>query len=108
MKLKHIYQIALLCGLLFTSAACGDFLKEYSQNQAYVENVTNLDELLIGEGYFRGGLTSSYFKDDQSSGFWTNLSNTDPWYFPYIHLMDDDVEEFCEWDSRRKFPIIFA
>ena len=94
MKLKHIYQIALLCGLLFTSAACGDFLKEYSQNQAYVENVTNLDELLIGEGYFRGGLTSSYFKDDQSSGFWTNLSNTDPWYFPYIHLMDDDVEEF--------------
>ena len=94
MKLKHIYQMILLCGLLFTSAACGDFLKEYSQNQAYVENVTNLDELLIGEGYFRGGLTSSYFKDDQSSGFWTNLSNTDPWYFPYIHLMDDDVEEF--------------
>ena len=94
MKLKNIYQIAILCGLLFTLAACGDFLEEYSQNQAYVENVTNLDELLIGEGYFTGGLTSQYFKDDQSSGFWTNVSNTDPWFFPYIHLMDDDAEEF--------------
>lgn len=94
MKLKHIYQIALFCGLLFTSAACGDFLKEYSQNQAYVENVTNLDELLIGEGYFTGGVTSKYFTNDSSSAYWTNVSNTDPWFFPYIHLMDDDVEEF--------------
>ena len=94
MKLKNIYQIAILGGLLFTSAACGDFLKEHSQNQSYVENVTNLDELLIGEGYFKGGLKSTYFENDQSSAYWTNVSNTDPWFFPYVHLMDDDVEEF--------------
>ena len=94
MKLKNIYQIAILCGLLVTSAACGDFLEEYSQNQAYVENVTNLDELLIGEGYFEGGLTSQYFSNDQASAYWTNISNTASWFFPYIHLMDDDVEEF--------------
>ena len=94
MKLKHIYQMILLCGLLFTSAACGDFLEEYSQNQAYVENVTNLDELLIGEGYFKGGLTSQYFKGDNAVNYWTNVCKTDPWFFPYIHLMDDDVEEF--------------
>lgn len=94
MKLKNIYQIAIFCGLLFTSVACGDFLEEYSQNQAYVENVTNLDELLIGEGYFKGGLTSQYFENDQASAYWTNVSNTDPCFFPYVHLMDDDVEEF--------------
>lgn len=93
MKLKYIYQIAVLCGLMFTTAACGNFLEEYSQNQAYVENVTDLDELLIGEGYFTGGFTSLYLPTE-SYAYWTNISKTQPWFFPYIHLMDDDVEEY--------------
>lgn len=84
----------IICGLSFLFAACGDFLEEYSQNQAYVENVTDLDELLIGEGYFPGGLTSVYFGNAQSWSYWSNVSNMLPYYFPFIHLMDDDSEEY--------------
>lgn len=35
--------IALLC------VSCSDFLKEYSQDLAYVNSYTDLDELLLGE-----------------------------------------------------------
>ncbi len=86
--------LTIICGLTLLCSACGDFLEEYSQNQAYVENVTDLDELLIGEGYFTGGLTQVYFSNDQTYTYWTNVSKTDPWYFPFIHLMDDDSEEY--------------
>ena len=46
--MKYIYFIGLLW-ILFSS--CSDFLKEYSQDQAYVRDYADLDELLIGETY---------------------------------------------------------
>ena len=92
MRIK-LYQILTISGILLSSVACGDFLEEYSQNQAYVENVTDLDELLIGEGYFAGGYTAR-LDDATSNTEWGNVCNTTPSYFPYIHLMDDDVEEY--------------
>lgn len=91
MRIK-LFQILAIGGMLLSSAACSDFLEEYSQNQAYVENVTDLDELLIGEGYFAGGYTPVYVDDPFND--WGNLANSTPSYFPYIHLMDDDVAEY--------------
>ena len=94
MKLR-LFQTLVMSVTLLSLGACGDFLKEYSQNKAYVENVTDLNELLIGEGYFEGGVTTTRYLDDTTSNkAWGNLAMTLPNYFPYIHLMDDDAQEY--------------
>ena len=82
--MKYIYFIGLLW-ILFSS--CSDFLKEYSQDQAYVRDYADLDELLIGETYME-----TEFYD-------MNLTHA---YYPYIHLMADETQENFEstdWDT---------
>lgn len=72
----RIYIISLV-GLFLTS--CSNFLKEYSQDRAYVRSYQDLDELLVGETYMK----------------------TEP-YFPYLHLMADDARENnipVDWDD---------
>ncbi|MCB6974425.1 MULTISPECIES: RagB/SusD family nutrient uptake outer membrane protein [Butyricimonas] len=71
------YFILTLGVILFCS--CGKFLEEFSQDLAYAESCADLDEILIGNGYMEQPL---YFAEASvySSG-----------YYPYIHVMDDDV-----------------
>ena len=71
------YLILMLCVLLFNS--CGKFLEEFSQDLAYAESCADLDEILIGNGYM-----------EQPKGF-TEASIYGNGYYPYIHVMDDDV-----------------
>ena len=71
------YLILLLCVLLFNS--CGKFLEEFSQDLAYAESCADLDEILIGNGYM-----------EQPEGF-AKASIYGNGYYPYIHVMDDDV-----------------
>ena len=40
-------------------SACSSFLEEYSQDLARVENITDLDELLLGSAYLPAGKISS-------------------------------------------------
>lgn len=61
-------MIPLLCVLAISSISCKKFLASYSQNQAFIEKATDLDEILIGEGY-AGGISSDF-----------------------QHIMDDDAE----------------
>ena len=77
MKKMRRYLILMLCVLLFNS--CGKFLEEFSQDLAYAESCADLDEILIGNGYM-----------EQPEGF-TEASIYGNGYFPYIHVMDDDV-----------------
>ncbi|MFR3328623.1 MAG: RagB/SusD family nutrient uptake outer membrane protein [Odoribacter splanchnicus] len=77
--MKYIVIIILL-GMLGTS--CANFLKEYSQDQAYIRSYEDLDELLIGETYME-----------------TSFGNTEACYFPYIHLMADETKENMESDG---------
>ena len=71
------YLILILCVLLFNS--CGKFLEEFSQDLAYAESCAELDEILIGNGYMQ-----------QPEGF-AKASIYGNGYYPYIHVMDDDV-----------------
>lgn len=68
MKLR-VYILGIL--VLF-SFSCSDFLKESSQDLAYVRSYEDLDELLIG---------SAYLKPEGES------------YYPYLHLMADETGE---------------
>lgn len=68
MKKIIAYTLALLFGL----SSCGDFLEESSQNLSYVNSLQDLDELLIGNGYYQ----------------YTSGSN---YYFFWLEVMDDDL-----------------
>ena len=75
-KMKR-YLILILGVLSFIS--CGKFLEEFSQDLAYAESCTDLDEILIGNGYMEQPL---YFAEASVYG---------GGYYPYIHVMDDDM-----------------
>ncbi len=71
-----------IIGLIFCTS-CGDFLQEYSQDLVYARSCEDLDEILIGNGYMREAYTPSYFSYNEKN-----------FYYPYLHVMDDDVEEY--------------
>ena len=50
MKMK-IFAWILVIGVLLT--ACSDFLEEYSQDRFHPSSANDLNELLIGDGYWR-------------------------------------------------------
>lgn len=71
--------------ILLLCVSCGDFLNEYSQDTAYVRGYEDLDELLLGSGYMPTGTPShiAYSEDYIEK----------PWYYPYVHLMGDELDE---------------
>lgn len=79
--------------LAATLASCGDFLEERSQNMAYVEVVEDLDELLIGECYMKGGYSLDSADADKNF-YWSKPVSGGTFYFPYTHLLDDDITEY--------------
>ena len=79
--------------LAFGLGSCGDFLEEYSQNQRYATTAQDLDELLRGECFMQSSNPSS--NTQETMGFSSGLTMNYPW----LHVMDDDAEEFVEGDS---------
>ena len=78
--MKKILLIIMGCTLL---GACGDFLEEYSQELVYARSCEDLDEILIGNGYMKRNASQDFFYYNETG-----------MYYPYLHVMDDDVEEF--------------
>lgn len=76
MKKKILYWI--VCLGLFTS--CGDFLEDYSQDLTYASSCADLEELLIGNGYIKQCVNTSF-----------SISGNNSYYCPWIHVMDDDA-----------------
>lgn len=73
--MNRLYIIIILLLLM----SCSDFLKEYSQDLAYVRSYEDLDQLLMGNGYMKVKPTSRL------------EIGTD--YYPYVHFMADETEE---------------
>ena len=48
-------KILILCCMAGLFGACSNYLKEYSQDLAKVETLTDLDEVLLGKGYMPVG-----------------------------------------------------
>lgn len=93
--MKKTY-IALLLVTALGIAACGDFLKEDSQDQVYVKTVADMDELLVGEVYASQSIMPL------TVGNYADCDMKD--YFPWIHLMDDDTEEYPSYSSVSTSP----
>ena len=91
MNTLKIFVFALIVGCALT--ACEDFFEETSQNQAYVSSVVDLDELLKGEAYINEeGFSQSMYYGGSTNRVMSQTSR----YFPWIHVLDDDVTEFAE------------
>ena len=84
--MKRLYTIFLL---LFALTGCSGFLEEYSQDQAYVEGYDDLDELLLGNAYFERNQVMS----------WYSQGNSGDLYYPWIHVLADELEQETESDS---------
>lgn len=91
--MNKITYIILALNLVL-AVSCGDFLTENSQNSAYVETVKDLDELLIGDVYVP--ITSTSFPPERPNlmGFFPSNGSVATRYFPWIHIMDDDAQEY--------------
>lgn len=74
-------KILILCCLAGLFSACSHFLKEYSQGLAKVESLDDLDEVILGKGYFPVGRFVQ--------GYGTQMP-TDI-YFKTVHLMSDEL-----------------
>ncbi len=83
MKRNIVYIIALLT----ICTACSDFLEEQSQDLTYATSCKDLEELLIGSGYMK----QINAKDHYALKVTNETSSA---YFPWIHVMDDDTEEY--------------
>lgn len=75
-KIVNIFGV--LWSVLLVS--CGDFLEEYPRDLLYVNSISDLSELLVGDGY----MISREIGEDEDKGETTIAS--------WIHLMDDDVQ----------------
>lgn len=85
-NIKMLCMGLATCVACATFTACGDFLEEYSQDTAYVRSYTDLDELLLGSGYIPTGIPTNIA---EPQGIYVGQQ---PYYYPYIHLMADEVD----------------
>ena len=76
--LRHTIGSLGVAALVLLSG-CGDFLEEYSQDKYRVSSYTDLDELLIGDGYLQVK-PSKYATNSQNIGH-------------FIHFLADEIEE---------------
>ena len=99
MKTRYLlFACSLLVGSL--SIGCDDFLEEQSQEKQYAKNCADLDEVLIGDGYMHYGV---YDSDNRG-----NIGVKDPGngpYFPWLHVMSDEAEEFITGNNSSASPI---
>ncbi len=79
--MKHILIIGIFA-LLF--CACDNFLKEYSQGLAKVENISDLDELLAGDAYYQ----AAYLR--YSYGVYIEGASE---FNHFVHFMSDELKQ---------------
>ena len=82
--MKKYYMILFFAISCVTFLSCGDFLQEYSRDLVYASSCTDLDEIMIGDGYMQRMPEGSY---GSTSITYSRTSH----YFPHLHVMDDDV-----------------
>ena len=93
--MRHILkQWGLAAGVALALCGCGNFLEQHSQNMAYLENVEDLDELLIGQCYWTRGWSIYEANALLISNWGSVVTQGSRDYFPAIHLMDDDITEY--------------
>ena len=79
LDMNRLYVLIICCAL----CGCSDFLKEYSQDKAYVQSYEDLDEILLGNGYF-----SRY-----AGNSWQWLGSNGQQYLACVHVSADELAQ---------------
>lgn len=89
--------IILVCLFLGGLSGCDDFLEEQSNENAYATSCRDLNELLVGGGYMQHLVVTekTQLKPDAKNSA----------YFPWLHVMDDDAEEFVRGEFKTTTPL---
>lgn len=84
--MKIRYHIILLAAAALCGVSCKGFLTEHTQNQSYITDAADLDELMMGEGYVGkpAYFTSTFY--DSRNVFSTNGLG-------FLFVIDDDSHE---------------
>lgn len=74
----------IIAAFIFAGTSCKKFLAAYSQNQTFLQSADDLDEVLVGEGYFLNGPNwgDQAFMDDDAE------------HNPGIYLQDQTFAQF--------------
>ena len=92
------YIILVCMFLLGIFSGCDDFLEEHSQDNAYATTCKDLNELLVGNGY----MTHGVFGRTKTT---LNVDKKTSPYFPWLLVMDDDVESFVRGKFSKTSPL---
>lgn len=90
MRTKAIFTATIIAAGSMLLSSCENFLKENSQNLAYAETATQLNELIVGE-CFVGWMD---YKPPGSQKTMQAAGSTGDVLCPWLFIMDDDAEEF--------------
>ena len=91
--------VVLICAFLLVLGGCSDFLEEESKELSYVKSCADLEELLIGGGYMRRVILES------GDNLKVDLKEKTAVYFPWLQIMDDDVNEAVAGQEETSSPI---
>ncbi len=82
--MKTVATIIIIAAFVFAGTSCKKFLAAYSQNQTFLQSADDLDEVLVGEGYFMNGPNwgDQAFLDDDAE------------HNPAIYLQDYTFAQF--------------
>lgn len=78
--MKTLLKYTILPAAVVLCASCEDFLSKNATNKAYVTSIDDVNELILGEGYWKPGYLNS-------ASIMTGQNNPVP---GWIHVMDDD------------------
>lgn len=67
---------------IFVLCGCSSFLEEYSQDKAYIKSYDDLDEILLG---------NAYFKRFRIENGWQFSGIAGETYWPCVHVMADEL-----------------
>lgn len=91
--------VVLICAFLLVLGGCSDFLEEESKELSYVKNCADLEELLVGGGYMKKVVLK------ENEDLKVNLKEKTAVYFPWLQIMDDDVNEAIAGQEETSNPL---
>ncbi len=89
---RFIKIYSVFAALALSMASCKGFLEEYSQNLDYLKSAEDIEKTMLGEAYMIW-TTSGSISNGPSGLTMYGSTATETYYYPFLHVMDDDCEE---------------
>lgn len=89
--------IILILIFFWVLPGCDDFLEEDSKENQYARTCSDLNELLVGNGYMQHKVVETMGRFD--------VTAKDNVYFPFLNIMDDDAETYVRGTFSKSYAL---